>query len=166
MRLAFRKNRQRGMTLLELMVVIALLAGLSAMVLPNFLTTILPHYRLNNAAQRLVNDILHARMLAVSTNRQHRIVFDTKNNAYWIEAGDRSRESTNWVLKPPVHRFEDREGDAYFPGVAFVAANKKILVFKPTGGQTLMSVTIRHSRGQTITLSSAIAGRIRMERGL
>lgn len=165
MRLAFRKNRQRGMTLLELMVVIALLAGLSAMALPNFLNTILPHYRLNNAAQRLVNDILHARMRAVSTNRQHRIVFDTKNNAYWIEAGDRSMDSKNWFLTPPVRRFDDSGGDAYFPGVTLFSATERALMLKPTGGQTPMSVTLCYSRGQVIKLCTAIAGRIRLERG-
>jgi prepilin-type N-terminal cleavage/methylation domain-containing protein len=165
MLLAFRKNRQRGMTLLELLVVLALLAGLSAMALPNFLNTILPHYRLNNATQRLVNDILYARMRAVSTNCQHRIVFDTKNNAYWIEAGNRSRDSNNWSLLPPVRRFEDSRGDAYFPGVAFVSATEKALMLKPTGGQTPMSVTLCHSRGQVIKLCTAIAGRIRLERG-
>lgn len=165
MLLAFRKNRQRGVTLLELMVVLALLAGLCAVVLPDFLNTHLPRYRLNNAAQRLVNDILYARMRAVSTNRQHRIVFDIKNNAYWIEAGDRSRESKNWTMEAPACRFEDPRSGAYFPGVALVAATKKTLTFKPTGGQTFMSVTIRHSRGQWIKISTAIAGRIRMERG-
>jgi prepilin-type N-terminal cleavage/methylation domain-containing protein len=166
MLLAFRKNRQRGMTLLELMMVLALLAGLCAIALPNLLNTLLPRYCLNNAAQRLINDILYARMRAVSTNRQHRIVFDTKNNAYWIEAGDRSRESKSWAVETPVRRFEDPQSDAYFPGVELVAATKKVLVFAPTGGQTLLSVTIRHSRGQGIKISTAIAGRIRMERGV
>jgi prepilin-type N-terminal cleavage/methylation domain-containing protein len=166
MLLAFRKNRQRGMTLLELMVVLALLAGLCAVVLPNFLNAHLARYRLNNAAQRLVNDILHARMRAVSTNRQHRIVFDTKSNAYWIEAGDRSRDSKNWSLEATARRLADPESDAYFPGVEFVSATKKMLMFKPTGGQTPMSVTIRHSGGQFIKIYMAIAGRIRMERGV
>jgi prepilin-type N-terminal cleavage/methylation domain-containing protein len=165
MRLFFKKNRQRGMTLLELMVVIALLAGLCAMALPNFLHTTLPHYRLNNAAQRLVNDIVHARMRAVSTNRQHRIVFDTKNNAYWIEVGDRSMNSKNWLLAPPVRRFDDSRGDAYFPGVALVSATEKALLLKPTGGQTPMSVTLCSSGGQVIKLFTAIAGRIRLKRG-
>ena len=154
------------MTLVELMVVLALLAGLCAMALPNLLNALLPRYRLNNAAQRLVNDILYAKMRAVSTNRQHRIVFDTKNNAYWIEAGDRSRESKNWSLETPVRRFEDPESDAYFPGVELVAATEKVLMFKPTGWQTPMSVTMRHSRGQVIKIYTAIAGRIRMERGV
>lgn len=166
MLLAFRKNRQRGLTLLELMVVLALLAGLSALALPNFLNTHLSRYRLNHAAQRLVNDILYARMRAVSTNRQHRIVFDTENNAYRIEVGDRSRDSKNWSFESPERRLGDPESDAYFPGVEIVAATKNTLTFKPTGGQTPMSVTIRHSSGQIIRIYMAIAGRIRMERGV
>ncbi|MFH0731201.1 MAG: GspH/FimT family pseudopilin [Pseudomonadota bacterium] len=165
MLLASRKNRQRGMTLLELMVVLALMAGLCAMALPNFLNTHLPRYRLNNAAQRLVGDILYARTRAVSTNRQHRIVFDTKSNVYRIEAGDRSRDSKNWSLETPVRRLGDPESDAYFPGVELVAATKDALIFKPTGGQTLMSVTLRHSSGRIIRIYMAISGRIRMERG-
>jgi prepilin-type N-terminal cleavage/methylation domain-containing protein len=166
MLLAFRKNRQRGLTLLELMVVLALLAGLCAMILPDLLNTHLPRYRLNNAAQRLVNDILYARMRAVSTNRQHRIVFDTKCNAYWIEAGDRSRDSKTWSLEATARRLGDPRSDACFPGVELVAATKTTLMFKPTGGQTPMSVTIRHSSGQIIKIYMAIAGRIRMERGV
>jgi type II secretion system protein H len=166
MRLAFRENRQRGMTLLELMIVLALLAGLCAVVLPNFLNTHLPRYRLNNAAQRLVNDMLYAKMRAVSTNRQHRIVFDMNNQAYWIEAGDRSSESKNWALETPVRRFKDPDNDAYFPGVELIVATKKVLVFKPAGGQTPMSVTIGHAGGQVIKIITAMAGRIRLERGV
>ena len=164
MGLLLRRTPPKGMSLLELLLVLAVLSGVLAVSLPSFLNTVLPRYRLKNAAERLVGDMLYARALAVKTNLQHRIVFDTNNNAYWMEVGDRSAESKTWSRKTPVARFSDAAGDVYFPGVELVEVTASALVFRPTGGQTALSVTMRDSRGQSLKIVTAMAGRIRMER--
>lgn len=158
------KSDQRAVTLVELMVVLALLTGLSAMALPRFFDTLLPRYRLKCAAQRLTCDMLHVKMRAAATNRQFRIIFDMKDNSYRMESGDRSSQSSTWFPEGGERRLADPSGDAYFPGVRIIAATKPSLIFSPTGGQTAMSITLSHPHCRSIQIFSSSAGRIRMER--
>lgn len=163
MRLALKTTDQHGLTLLEMMVVLSLLAGLAAMVVPNFIHTTLSRYRLKHAGQRLVGDMLYARMRAVATNHQYRIVLDSEKNAYWIEAGNRSSSSTHWQPEGGPRQFSTVGNEACFPGVQLVSATAGAMTFKPTGGQTNLTVTLEHSSGSRLNIRSSIAGRIRME---
>lgn len=163
MKPALVKRSFSGMTLFELIVVIAVLSSLFGIGLPYFLHTFLPRYHLKSAGETLIGEMLYARSLAVKTNRQHRIIFDEEANAYWIEVGDRSSESANWSPKSPVNRFSE-PGGGRFPGVALTEATSNALVFKPSGGQTAMSISLQHYRGATIRIITAMSGRIRMER--
>lgn len=153
----------RGLTLLEMMVVLCLLAGLAAVVVPNFIHTTLSRYRLKHAGQRLVGDMLYARMRAVATNQQYRIVLDPLENAYWIEAGNRSSGSTQWEPEGRPRQFSTAGNEAYFPGVQLVSATAGSIMFKPIGGQTNLTVTLEHLSGSRLNIRSSIAGRIRME---
>ncbi|MDX9788272.1 MAG: type II secretion system protein [Desulfobacterales bacterium] len=164
MRAILKKNDQLAMTMLELIIALAVLASLSAVVLPWFFHTTLPRYRLKHAAQRLVCDMLYAKMRAAATNRQHRIIFDVHENTYRLESGDRSSQSTAWHSEAREGRFSDPQNDAYFPGVRIIAATQDQIIFSPTGAQTLMSITLAQARDQRIKISAAIAGQLRMER--
>jgi Tfp pilus assembly protein FimT len=151
------------MTLLEVVMALALIGILCAIALPGFLHSLLPRYRLVQAARRLTCDMLSAQMRAVSSSRQHRIVFDPAGNAWWLEVGNRSRQSNMWSPQPRCC-LSDPAGDAYFPGVRLSNASAAHLVFDPEGGQSAMSVILRLGEGHAMKISTATAGRIHMER--
>lgn len=67
---------QRGITLVEIMVVFALIAILSVFAVPNIIDA-LPNYRLKAAARDLVSNLQKAKMLALKKNCDIEVRFDT-----------------------------------------------------------------------------------------
>jgi len=75
-------NKQSGFTLIEMMIVIAIMAIFVGIAVPNFLSY-MPKHRLNGAARQVMGDLMAARMKAVSLN--HRVkVFFYSNHQYKI----------------------------------------------------------------------------------
>jgi type II secretion system protein H len=72
--------KKYGFTLVELMIVLAIMGILSAIAAPNFM-----HYmaerRLNGAARMVMSDLMNARMLAVTLNRNVQVTFPTSASA-------------------------------------------------------------------------------------
>lgn len=60
-------NKQSGFTLIELIVIIAIVAVFAAIAVPNFLSY-MPKSRLNGAARQVMGDLMAARMKAVKEN--------------------------------------------------------------------------------------------------
>jgi len=76
-------KKNRGFTLLELMVVIGIFGIMAAVAVPNYLAW-LPKYRLNGAARTLSSDLYLARMRSVAENRSFTVTFDVDENSYTI----------------------------------------------------------------------------------
>ena len=85
-----------GFTLIELMIVIAIMGILSAIAVPNFM-----HYmaerRLNGAARMVMSDLMNARTLAVTQNRNVQVAFQTSASAYYTYDKAGSTEVTRNV---------------------------------------------------------------------
>ncbi len=73
----------RGFTLIEVMVVMALLALMLALVSPNF-STVVPGVSLKAAARTLAGSLRHARSRAIALNEEVALAIDVENRRYAI----------------------------------------------------------------------------------
>jgi len=77
------RKRQRGVTLIELLIVISLMSILAAAIMPSASPGV--HSQLSAAAQRVAGDIAYCRSLALTNNSKYRIRFQLDQNKYILE---------------------------------------------------------------------------------
>ena len=98
---------ERGMTLLELLVVVGILATISALSIPDFVSwRKQAQYRL--AAREMADVMRTARTRAITRNLEQRVEIEVENCRYRLMEGDRPTNSTDfdtvvtdWVDLPP-----------------------------------------------------------------
>lgn len=83
------RPRESGFSLLELLVVVALMAVVSAVALPMFLS-VQRNYRLISDARAIAGQLALARMRAANDFNQAEIVFDTSANTYQLKMYNKS----------------------------------------------------------------------------
>ena len=75
--------RERGLTTVELMIVVAIVGALTLVSVPTF-RGMLPAVRVNAAARELATQMQWVRMQAVTKRASHRVQFDTTNHTFTI----------------------------------------------------------------------------------
>ena len=90
-------GKEAGLSLVELMVVIAMIAILSAIAVPNYVAW-LPKYRLSTSARDVLSDLEYARSVAIKENASVVVEFDTANNSFrvWVDNGA-ATNTDNWT---------------------------------------------------------------------
>ncbi len=80
------KNRNdTGFTLVELLVVVALMAAIGTMAIPSLSSVF--KLSLGSTTRELATTVRHAYNAALMTKKVHRLVFDLKERQYWVEVG-------------------------------------------------------------------------------
>jgi len=79
-----KKRSERGFTVMELMVVVGLMAIISAIAMPSFVSW-LPSYRLSAGARQVAADLQLARMKAISQNTTYRLNILGGGTQYQLE---------------------------------------------------------------------------------
>jgi len=95
-------RKQSGFTLYELLIVIAIIAVLSAIAIPNFIKW-LPKYRLGRAARSLLSAMQYSRLMAVKENVNILVNFDPGTNHYRIFA-DYDSDDNQDADEPTIRR--------------------------------------------------------------
>lgn len=156
-------RQNRGVTLLELMVVLACVGILAAIAVPSWIRNGWPAYRLKNAANQVVADVRYARMRAVAASREYRLRFDAAADLYLLEKGAPPGGVPSWTPEGPVRRFGENGGTS-FSGVDITGDEEYSIVFGPTGAVTPRTVTLESTPDRILKVICSMAGRIRVAR--
>jgi type IV fimbrial biogenesis protein FimT len=145
-------NKQSGFTLIELIVIIAIVAIFAGIAIPNFLSY-MPKYRLNGAARQIMGDLMAARMKAVKENNRFRVLF-LDNHQYKIlddDNNNNAEDSGEWTnIKDIQSEYSD---------VTFSATANPI--FYPRGTAYGSTITLTNSTGSKY-VKVAITGRVKI----
>ncbi|MBC8431284.1 MAG: GspH/FimT family pseudopilin [Desulfobacterales bacterium] len=148
------RKRESGFTLIEMMIVIAVLAIMAAIAIPNFMA-LLPGMRLNGAARQVMGDLMAARMKAVKLNQRTKVSFNANSYEIWNDADNSGTVADN--------EGDDKERtlQTNYHDVSFDLENTADPVFSPRGTATNRTITLENPSGsKSITIS--IAGRVKI----
>ena len=153
-------SRRTGFTLLELMIIIAVIGILSAIAIPSFLS-MLPGMRLNGAARMVAGDLMAARMKAVKLNMTTQVFFDDNGFQYRI-CNDTTADTNTTV--------DDGEGDVVqrnlqdgrkYHDVTF--ASNIDPIFTPRGtANNIGSITLTNPSGSKV-ITVILSGRVQIQ---
>ena len=143
-----------GFTLMELMIVLGIMS-ITLMLTNMWLSTQLPHWRLNGAVRQVVSDLVAAKMKAVVERNRQRIFF--QDNRHYVILDDKNN---NGKIDVGEHQ-ETRDIQADYQDITMTASNNPS--FLPRGtASNLASITLTNSAGsRKITVS--ITGRVKVK---
>ena len=142
-----------GVTLIELLITISIVGVISAIAVP-ILKNLLPIYRLNQAAHTLVLDFQHARIKAISQNKNIRVLFDIKNDSYKMQYKDHG------LWKDLVGESERNLSNV---GVRLIAPNTNPVFSAQGFVSPTFTARIKNSRGKR-AIRVSLCGRVKMVR--
>lgn len=151
-----KKNTDsKGFTLIEMMIVIAIMAILSAIAAPN-LQTYMAQRRLNGAARQVMTDLMEARMKAVNLNQKVKVSFGSVGHTYqtWNDADDNGTVADD--------EGDDIERDLHpdYHDVTFSASANPF--FQPRGTAVGSTITLTNSSGSKY-VKVALTGRVKID---
>jgi type II secretion system protein H len=152
---------KKGFTLIEVMIVVAIIGIMAAIAIPNFLSW-LDHYRVKGAARDIATAMHLAKMKAISQGVEYRVLFDLDNETFRLQKGNLASNSTAWTHDGALNNVHATVDIARVNSNTSGIWNKE---FNPDGSSSSGSISITNTAGEQydITLVPA-TGRIKLER--
>jgi prepilin-type N-terminal cleavage/methylation domain-containing protein len=145
---------QRGYTLVELMVTIALIIIITAIAAPSYFSHVM-NMNLKSAARNIQSDFLSLKQRAISESTTYRITFQADGNTYTIEKGTGSGSPyVPLEVKTPMTFGEDIAIQ-----YADFSGGTSAITFQERGIATNGKVVLANSRGSTAAVTTSISGR-------
>ncbi len=143
------RDKKRGITLMELVVVMAIIAIGAVLLAPNIAAWI-PNYRLRGASRDIVSALRTAQMKAISNNVEYDVVFNQAAGSYVIQHQNTS-DGPSQTLPPGI----------VISGITFAGSKANFNTNSTSSGG---SIILQNSKGNTKRISVTPAtGRINVQ---
>jgi len=143
---------RQGITVIELMIVLAIIAIMGILMAPA-IGEWAENYRIRQGARDIVSTLQLARMRAISTCREYKVVFDVTNETCQLQQGNLPTNSTSW---------EDEGGAVSMSrGVNINSTNfpSDTVQFNPNGSSSNGRIEIANVRGKQYRIMLTRVGR-------
>jgi len=141
-------DKQRGFTLIELIITLALIIIMGALAVPFFQSYAI-NTNLKSAARDIQSDFSSLKQRAISKNTAYAILFNAANNNYTFP-----REPDDVLITKTPASFGK---DITITNAAFGGGST--ITFQTRGTVSAGNVALNNSRGSTATINTTISGR-------
>jgi len=146
--------RERGFTITELMIVVAIMGGLTAVATPS-LSRWLTSIRMASATRDIASTLQLVRVKAITQNTGIRINFDTTAHTYQMQQRN-AADLTTWNNVDKAQKLP--------AGIRFVSVTDNPVTFQSGRGSILpgrnSTITLQNTQGKTNAVVVAQTGRI------
>jgi len=163
------KRGQRGFSLVEILVVVAILGTLIAIAAPTFLTSTFPHMKLKSSSRDIFSMLQYARSKAVNSTQKYGVRFDLSASPKTFTVVTRAADTDPWTADPQIAPKGLESGVDIFNvnvgGVTYTTGTTAVIVFDPFGSATLAEIRLSNMSNTAdkymVSVSSA-SGRVKI----
>jgi Tfp pilus assembly protein FimT len=156
------KRGEEGITLIELLVVLFIIAIMSVCLAPS-IGEWRENFRVRQTARDIVASLQFAKIRAISSCREYRVVFDANTDTYQLQRGNLSQKSTRWDSEESKQVLS--KVDIVKDATGF-GTTKGTIQFNPDATSTNGSIFIENAKGKRYRIIIfGTTGRIRMKEG-
>jgi prepilin-type N-terminal cleavage/methylation domain-containing protein len=164
-----RGKGQKGFSLVEILVVVAIFGTLLAIAAPNFLSTTFPHMKLKSASRDIFSLLQYARSKPVNSTQKYGVRFELSASPKRYMVVTRAADTDPWTtdtymtprdLESNVDIFSVTVG-----AVTYTTGTTAVIAFDPFGSATSAEIDLyaatNNADKYAVTVSSA-SGRVRI----
>ncbi len=164
-----RGHKEKGFSLIEILVVLAIFGTLLAIAAPSFLTTTFPHMKLKSASREIFSMLQYARSKAVNATQKYGVQFDLDAGPKRYLVVTRASDTDPWTadtamaakeLESDVNIFSVTVG-----AVTYTSGTTAVIAFDPFGSATAASIRLNVASNTAdkymVSVSSA-SGRVKI----
>jgi prepilin-type N-terminal cleavage/methylation domain-containing protein len=156
-----RKNNSRGITLIELVIVVVIISVIAAMGIPQF-SKVVPRLEFKSASRDIVSDLRLVRSLAIAQRTQVGLYFNSEQRQYIIFKDMVNLPALTYEVGDSVIRTVTLDQNLSISSCSFT---NYTIIFKPDGSASSTGgVVVGYSQGNDLANVNVLAstGRVKL----